>query len=99
MSLDHRPVITAPKGNLGHCVTGAGALESAFAFLNLQKQEITKIRNLEEPLCEKLRFATENGSEDLNVIVKNSLVFGGINASLVYKKYQENDLSSRTAKL
>lgn len=52
------PVLTALKGNLGHCVAGAGSLEAAFAFLNLKKQEVTKIRNLEDPLCSKLRFAT-----------------------------------------
>lgn len=51
------PLITALKGNLGHCVTAAGALESAFALLTLQAQEATPIRNLEEPLCRELRFA------------------------------------------
>ena len=36
MSEYKSPLITALKGNLGHCVTGAGALESAFALLSLQ---------------------------------------------------------------
>ena len=51
------PLITALKGNLGHCVAGAGALESAFAFLSLEAQESPPIRNLQEPLCQSLRFA------------------------------------------
>ena len=81
------PVLTALKGNLGHCVAGAGSLEAAFALLSLQKQEVTKIRNLEDPLCDKLRFATRNEHQALDVIVKNSLVFGGINASMVFKRF------------
>ena len=32
---DYLPLITALKGNLGHCVTAAGALETAFAFLSI----------------------------------------------------------------
>ena len=72
---------------MGHCVAGAGALETAFAFLSLHSQEVPRIRNLEDPLCPLLRFATENTREQMDVIVKNSLVFGGINSSLVLKRY------------
>ena len=90
------PVLTALKGNLGHCVAGAGSLEAAFAFLHLQKQEVTKIRNLEEPVCDTLRFATKNENKKLDAIVKNSLVFGGINASMVFKRSTE---SAQRAKL
>jgi len=32
---DYMPLITAQKGNLGHCVAGAGALETCFALLSL----------------------------------------------------------------
>lgn len=48
-----------------------------------------QIRNLEQPLCPTLRFARETKSEPIDVIVKNSLVFGGINASLVLKSCKD----------
>ena len=98
-----QPIISALKGNFGHCVTGAGAVESAMAFMTLQEGIIPKIRNLTTPLSNKntelsgLNFAMENLKKDVKVIVKNSLVFGGINISLVFKKYDEAQL--RKAKL
>jgi len=82
------PILTANKGNLGHCVAGAGAIESALAFLSLHHDKVVKIRNLEEPLDKDLSFAMENQDCETNVIVKNALVFGGINCSLVFKKYR-----------
>ena len=67
-------------------MAGAGALETCFALLSLYNQTGLKIRNLEDPLCQKLRFAKDTKSEVIDVVVKNSLVFGGINSSLVLKK-------------
>ena len=98
-----QPIISALKGNFGHCVTGAGAVESAMAFMTFQEGIIPKIRNLVTPLSIKntelsgLNFAKHNIKKDVKVIVKNSLVFGGINTCLIFKKADEAEL--RKAKL
>ena len=84
------------KGNFGHCVTGAGSIESAMAFMTLKEGIVPKIRNLETPLTTTknteisgLNFAMGgNVKKDIKVIIKNSLVFGGINCSLVFKKFE-----------
>jgi 3-oxoacyl-(acyl-carrier-protein) synthase len=52
-----KPVITAQKGHVGHLVTGAGAIETAFALLTLKTKQIPGIRNLISPLDPHLNFA------------------------------------------
>ena len=45
-----------------------------------------------EPVYNGLNYACENISKpDINVIVKNSLCFGGINMSAVFKRYMPED--------
>ena len=41
-------------------------------------------------LDKNLKFATSNIKKKTDVIVKNSLVFGGINSSVVIKSYHES---------
>ena len=84
---DFKPVITAIKGHVGHLVAGAGPFETAMAFLSLKTQMVPPIRNLDNPLCPSLKFARHPHSANLSVIVKNSLVFGGINCSMVLRKH------------
>merc|ERR1740139_36985 len=86
-STDLKPVITAIKGHVGHLVAGAGPFEAAMAFLTLKTQTVPPIRNLEDPLCSELNFARHPHKANLKVIVKNSLVFGGINCSMVLRTH------------
>ena len=51
---------------------------------------VPHIRNLTNPLDKNLKFATSNIKKKTDVIVKNSLVFGGINSSVVIKSYHES---------
>lgn len=81
--------MTANKGHLGHMVTAAGVLESIMAIQSLHKEVLPHIRNLETPVDADLKFVRQNIDHKSEVIVKNSLVFGGVNCSLVFRKYNE----------
>jgi 3-oxoacyl-[acyl-carrier-protein] synthase II len=54
-----RPVITAPKGHIGHTFCAAGAIESVFGILSIKNSMVPKILNLEQPLDNDLTFAKE----------------------------------------
>ena len=94
-----RPTISANKGNIGHLVSAAAVVESIFAIKSLQTGEIPAIKNLNSsdhsgkinhddiPVFNGLNYATENREDDkINVILKNSLVFGGINLAAIFKR-------------
>jgi 3-oxoacyl-(acyl-carrier-protein) synthase len=55
--------------------------------MSLHTQTVPRIKGLEHPIDAPLNFAKENKRIDLTNIVKNSLVFGGINYSFVFKRY------------
>ena len=84
-----KAVITAQKGHIGHTFCAAGAIESIFAILSIRDGVIPNIRNLKEPLDGDLNFAKENVKKPVNVVLKNSLSFGGVNVALVFKAYNE----------
>lgn len=99
-----KAIITANKGNIGHLVAGAALTESVIAIQSLLRGQVPPICNLSadwscriggpsgkgEPIYNGLSYAYEAiRKEDINVIVKNSLCFGGINMSAVFKRYQQ----------
>eukprot|EP00347_Sterkiella_histriomuscorum_P013040 403366246 len=85
-----KAIINANKGNIGHTFCAAGAIESIFAIMSMKESMIPKILNLQEPLNNDLNFAMENVQKKLDVVVKTSLAFGGVNSALVFKAYKEN---------
>ena len=48
---------------------------------------IPEIKNLKDPLDPKLSFAMKNTERKVDVVLKNAFVFGGVNCSILYKKY------------
>lgn len=69
-------------------VAAAGAIESVFSFLTLQKQHVPHIKNLKTPLDPSLNYAFVNQDHEVNHLMKNGFVFGGINCTLLFKKYE-----------
>eukprot|EP00117_Sycon_ciliatum_P039799 scpid94760/ scgid5894/ 3-oxoacyl-[acyl-carrier-protein] synthase, mitochondrial; Beta-ketoacyl-ACP synthase len=89
--------ITAFKSAIGHLQAAAGAVESIFAMLAVNKAQLPAIRNLNTPdtgsCTHDMNFARQNvsllnnASEGSTVVVRrvavvNSFGFGGTNASL-----------------
>lgn len=82
-----QPILHGQKGHLGHAVAAAGAIESVFCFLSIHKQHIPHIRGLKTPVDPALRYAFKNEDVEINYMMKNGFVFGGINCTLLFKKY------------
>jgi 3-oxoacyl-[acyl-carrier-protein] synthase II len=87
-ALGDHPVLTAPKGALGHLVGGAGAVEGIITLLSVQNDVIPPTINLEEkdPGVELDVVSGEPRETTVDAAVNNSFGFGGHNASLLFTK-------------
>ncbi len=87
--------MTSTKGQSGHLLGAAGALEAAFTVMSLVDQRIPPTLNLEGIDRDHTSFQYVAGNEalepeaDIHMAVSNSFGFGGTNASLVFRKYNE----------
>ncbi len=83
--------ITANKSMIGHMLGAAGGAESVFSVMSLSRDKIPGTINLENPDTEcDLDFVSE-GSRDrqINYVLCNSFGFGGTNACILFKRFQE----------
>ena len=80
--------LTANKSMLGHTIGAAGAIEAVFSVLSLRDGVIPPTVNYEhpDPDCEPVCVATELRPVPLRTVLSNSFAFGGINATLVFRK-------------
>jgi 3-oxoacyl-[acyl-carrier-protein] synthase II len=83
--------ITANKSMIGHLLGGAGGVESVFSVLTLNRQTIPGTINLENPgdECDLNYMASGTEQCGVNYVLSNSFGFGGTNASLLFKKFQD----------
>ncbi|RJR15453.1 MAG: beta-ketoacyl-ACP synthase II [Nitrospiraceae bacterium] len=82
--------ISCCKSMLGHMLGAAGALEAAITALSIQRGIITPTINLEnQDPSFGLNIATSVISEDINIAISNSFGFGGVNAVLVLRKFNQ----------
>lgn len=83
--------VSSTKSMIGHVLGGAGALESVACVQTLLSQTIHPTINYEhpDPECD-LDYVPEGARKaDVRVILKNSFGFGGQNACLVFRKFEE----------
>ncbi len=87
------PYIQSLKSMIGHCLAGAGSIESVAAIIQLKEDFIFPTINCEDihPEIEN-KIDTEKLSNKvidkrLNVIAKASFGFGDVNACVLFKKY------------
>ncbi|WP_019819233.1 beta-ketoacyl-[acyl-carrier-protein] synthase family protein [Saccharomonospora saliphila] len=81
-----QPLVTAPKGSLGHLVGGAGAVEGIATILALYHGIVPVTRNLDslDPKVELDVVAGEPRKADLTAALSNSFGFGGHNTALLF---------------
>ena len=80
--------VSSTKGYYGHALGASGAFEAAISALVLQRGWIPPTLNFTtpDPECD-LDYVPNTGRElATQVVLSNSFGFGGINASLVFKK-------------
>ena len=82
--------ISSQKSFLGHTLGACGALEAWFSIEMMNRRWFAPTLNLEkiDPECAPLDYIRETGREiDADIVVSNNFAFGGINTSLVLKRF------------
>ena len=86
------PKISSTKSLTGHALGAAGVNEAIYSLLMMENDFITASANIEEldPEAEGMPIVreTETGVK-LNTVVSNSFGFGGTNACLVFKRFED----------
>lgn len=80
--------VSSLKGHIGHTLGASGAIELIASLKMMEQGTIYPTLNLEniDPNCEGVRHIQTSQKQNVDVIVKNSFAFGGINAALVCRK-------------
>ena len=83
--------VSGTKSMTGHLLGGAGGLEAGICVLALVDQKIPPTTNLDnaDPECRLDYVPNEAISHSFDVALSNSFGFGGINASLVLRRWAE----------
>lgn len=93
-----KPFVSSNKGHMGHLLASAGAVESIFTVMSIYHQIIPHTLNLNiageknTEICEpfqNLKFVKNSPiNTKINYALKNSFGFGGVNSSLLFKKFE-----------
>ncbi|MYL60477.1 beta-ketoacyl-[acyl-carrier-protein] synthase II, partial [Virgibacillus halodenitrificans] len=86
----YKVAVSSTKSMTGHLLGAAGGIESVISLKTIEDSIIPATINYETPDedCDLDYVPNEARKQDVNVVVSNSLGFGGHNVALVFKKYQ-----------
>lgn len=87
----YKLAMSSTKSMTGHLLGAAGGVEGVISVKAIEEGILPPTINYETP-DEGLDLdyvANESRKEDINVVVSNSLGFGGHNASIVFKKFKD----------
>lgn len=87
----YKMAINSTKSMVGHLLGAAGAVEAIATILSVQQNKVHPTINQEEPDPECDLNYIPNTAQDweINAAISNTFGFGGHNASLLVKKFQE----------
>lgn len=83
-----RVPVSCIKGNIGHTLGAAGAIELIASLKMMEQGLIHPTFNLENvsPECQGIQHVMQPVRKEIRSILKNGFAFGGINAALVCQK-------------
>ena len=84
-------LMSSTKGNTGHLLGASGAIESIICVKAIENSFVPPTINYQNPdeNCDLNIVANTPVKKELNYVMKNSLGFGGHNASLIFKKVED----------
>ena len=87
----HRTPVSSTKGATGHCLGAAGAIEAIFCSFAVKDGVLPPTINYEDPdpECDLDYIPNEARRQDIEVSVNNSFGFGGHNACVVFRRWDE----------
>lgn len=82
------PAMSSTKGQVGHCLGAAGAIEAVISLMAMRDGIIPPTINYTtpDPDCDLDYVANEARKAELNVVMSNSFGFGGTNGSVIFKR-------------
>ena len=83
--------VSSTKGNIGHLLGAAGAIEAIITTKAIQDGLVPPTINykVKDEECDLDIVPNEPCYKEINIAMSNSLGFGGHNASIILKKYKE----------
>ena len=87
----HRTPVSSTKGATGHCLGAAGAIEAIFCSFAVKDGVLPPTINYEDPdpECDLDYIPNEARRQEIEVAVNNSFGFGGHNACVVFRRWDE----------
>ncbi len=84
----HRLAVSSTKGYYGHALGASGAFEAAISALALDREWLPPTINLDQPdvACDLDYVPNQGRRARVEHVLSNSFGFGGINASLVFRR-------------
>ncbi len=89
---DKVPPISATKSLSGHSLGAAGVHEAIYSLLMMKNSficESANISNLDPEMADMPILRERRDNVELNAVMSNSFGFGGTNATLVFKRYND----------
>ena len=85
---DNIPAISSTKGQTGHCLGAAGAIEAVIAIMAMDQGIIPPTINQTDraPECDLDYTPNSARNYELNAVMSNSFGFGGTNGSVIFKR-------------
>lgn len=82
------PLVSSTKGQVGHCLGAAGAIEAVITLMAMDKSIIPPTINQfsKDEECDLDYVANEARQAKIEVAMSNSFGFGGTNGSVVFKR-------------
>ncbi|MFZ9046648.1 MAG: beta-ketoacyl-[acyl-carrier-protein] synthase family protein, partial [Cyclobacteriaceae bacterium] len=93
---DQMPIINTPKSMIGHCIAGAGSIESVACALQLHNGFIHPNINIDSEtlhpdiaaILPEEKTPTQTINQEVNTIIKANFGFGDLNCCLVFRKFE-----------
>ena len=85
----YKLAVSSTKGHTGHCLGAAGGIEAVLSVLALKHGFIPPTLNyqVKDEECDLNIVPNKGVKKELHYVMSNSLGFGGHNASIIFKEY------------
>ena len=82
------PAISSTKGQIGHCLGAAGAIEAVISIMAMQEGVLPPTINqyVKDEECDLDYIPNVARKQEVNAVMSNSFGFGGTNGVLIFKK-------------
>ena len=82
-------MVSSTKGNTGHLLGAAGAVEAVISIKAIEEEIIPPTINykVKDENCDLDIVPNNTRNKKIDVVMSNSLGFGGHNASIILKRY------------